>query len=273
MPGQLVDDDAIEAFARDGVIVLRGILNPDEVSLVGVGIDKALAAPSKRVKHVSDPDESGAFVEDFLRWSDVDEIKHLAFGSRVGEAAAALMDSMSARFYHDHLLVKEANTSQVTPWHQDQPYYNVEGTGISAWLPADPVPKDASPEFWAGSHLGPWRMPRSFLDKEANWFPEGSLAEIPNIEADRSAYDIRQWALQPGDAIFFSFLALHSAPGFPYEERRRALSLRYLGSDARHVVRSWATSPSFEGIADDLADGDSFDHPSFPLAWPRTEVS
>lgn len=269
MSGQLVDDDAIEAFARDGVIVLRGILTPDEVEQVGVGIDKALLTPGERVKQVSMTDEPGAFVEDFLRWRDVAEIEHLALRSRVGEAAAALMDSMSARFYHDHLLVKEPNTAQPTPWHQDQPYYNVEGTGISAWLPADVIPKDGSPEFWAGSHLGPWRMPRSFLDNEAKWFPEGSLAEMPDIDSDRSAYDIRQWALQPGDGIFFSFLTLHSAPGFPYEERRRALSLRYLGSDARFAPRPWTTSPSFDGLVDELSDGDSLDHPQFPLAWPR----
>ncbi len=31
-------------------------------------------------------------------------------------------------------------------------------------------------------------MPRSFLDAQAKWFPEGSLADIPDIEASRDRY-------------------------------------------------------------------------------------
>ena len=58
--------------------------------------------------------------------------------------AAALMLTPQVRFYHDHVLVKEGGTSQRTPWHQDQPYYNVDGRGVSAWIPVDPVPEGAA---------------------------------------------------------------------------------------------------------------------------------
>ena len=37
------------------------------------------------------------------------------------------MGSSVVRLYHDHMLVKEPGTKQETPWHQDQPYYNVDG--------------------------------------------------------------------------------------------------------------------------------------------------
>ncbi len=264
----MVDDAAIEAFARDGVVVVRGMLSHDEVESLAVGVEAALAHPSERAIVVSDGDDPGRFVEDFVRWTDVPQIAEVALGSAIPEAAAMLMDSLSARFYHDHILVKEAGTSQRTPWHQDQPYYNVDGRGISAWVPIDPIPRAGSPEFWAGSHLGPWMLPRTFLDNEAKWFPEGSLAELPDIEADRSAYDIRQWRLSPGDAVFFSFQAVHSAPGFPFEHRRRVVSFRYLSPEARHAVRRWKTSPDFPGLADELGDGAPFDHPMFPVAWP-----
>jgi len=78
MSGQLVEDDAIEAFARDGVIVLRGILSPAEIELLAVGIDKALAQPSEQLIKVGSPEVAGTFVEDFVRWRDVDEIKQVA---------------------------------------------------------------------------------------------------------------------------------------------------------------------------------------------------
>ena len=80
--------------------------------------------------------------------------------------------------------MKEAGTAQRTPWHQDQPYYNVDGHGVSAWIAVDPVPEDGSLELVAGSHRGPWLMPRTFLTRQARWFPEGSLAELPDIDAD-----------------------------------------------------------------------------------------
>jgi ectoine hydroxylase-related dioxygenase (phytanoyl-CoA dioxygenase family) len=263
----MVDDAAIEAFARDGVVVVRGIVTPVEIQLLAAAVDKILAEPSGRANVASRGDDPGCFVEDFCRWQDVPEIAQVALESALPRAAATLMDSTSARFYHDHILVKEAGTTQRTPWHQDQPYYNVDGRGISAWVPIDPIPKAGSPEFWAGSHLGPWMLPRTFLDQEAKWFPEGSLVEIPDIEADRSTYDIRQWQLSPGDAVFFSFQSVHSAPGFPFEHRRRVVSFRYLSAEARHAVRGWPTSPDFPGLADELADGAPMDHPLFPLAY------
>ena len=109
----------------------------------------------------------------------------------------------------------------------------VAGTkaGPSAWTPVDPVPAGGCLELVAGSHEGPWKMPRTFLDGKAKWFPEGALDELPDIEADRDAFDIRAAELAPGDAIFFDFLTIHGAPGFPFSGRRRVLSLRYLAGD------------------------------------------
>ena len=102
----------------------------------------------------------------------------------------------------------------------------------------DPVPEAEAWSWWP-AHRGPWLMPRTFLRKEARWFPEGSLAELPDIDADPGSFDIRRFGLEPGDAILFDFLTVHGAPGFPYPTRRRILSLRYLAADARHAPRAW----------------------------------
>ena len=110
--------------------------------------------------------------------------------------SAALMGSITVRLFHDHLLVKEPGTQQPTPWHQDQPYYNVDGVqNCSMWMPVDPVPLASTLEFLAGSHRGGWLMPRSFMDKQAKWFPEGTLHELPTIEGSRDDFDILGWAL------------------------------------------------------------------------------
>jgi ectoine hydroxylase-related dioxygenase (phytanoyl-CoA dioxygenase family) len=269
MDGAVIGD-AAAAFARDGVACVRGVLTSGELATAAAAIETVLAQPGPAALVASGPDDPGSFTEDFCRWREIPQIEALARHSAAPRIAAALMSTPQVRFYHDHTLVKEGGTRQRTPWHQDQPYYNVDGRGVSAWIPVDPVPEAGCLELVAGSHRGPWLMPRTFLDGQARWFPEGSLAELPDIEADRAAFDIRRFALQPGDAIFFDFLAVHGAPGFPFPGRRRVLSLRYLSAGARHAPRHWRTSPPFDGLDAELPDGAELDHPLFPVVWPPT---
>jgi ectoine hydroxylase-related dioxygenase (phytanoyl-CoA dioxygenase family) len=268
MEQMLADRAVAAAFARDGVACVRQVLDGGEVAAAAAAIDAVLARPSPLAQVASGADDPGAFTEDFCRWREIAQIEQLARHSRVPGVAAVLMATPRVRFYHDHVLVKEGGTEQRTPWHQDQPYYNIDGRGVSAWIAVDPVPEGGSLELVAGSHRGPWLMPRTFLRREARWFPEGSLAELPDIDADPGAFDIRRFALQPGDAIFFDFLTVHGAPGFPYSGRRRILSLRYLADDARHAPRAWRTSPPFDGLAAELPAGAVMDHPLFPVVWP-----
>ena len=49
------------------------------------------------------------------------------------------------------------------------------------------------------------------MDGQARWFPEGALADLPDIEADRGAFPIIGWELEPGDAVFFNMLTLHAS--------------------------------------------------------------
>jgi len=264
----VLGEEVAAAFARDGVVCVRSVLDPAEVALAAAAIETVLAHPGPLAQVASGPGDPGAFTEDFCRWQQVPGIEQLARHSQVPALAAALMGTPRVRFYHDHVLVKEGGTRQRTPWHQDQPYYNVDGPGVSAWIPVDPVPEDGCLELVAGSHRGPWLMPRTFLRGEARWFPEGSLAELPDIDADRGAFDIRRFSLAPGDAVFFDFLTVHGAPGFAHPGRRRVLSLRYLSAHARHAPRTWRTSPPFDGLDGQLPAGAPMDHPLFPVVWP-----
>ncbi|WP_374306539.1 phytanoyl-CoA dioxygenase family protein [Dongia sp.] len=257
----------IEDFRRDGVVCVRGLLNAQEIERCRAGIDENMAHPSERAKVASRPEDPGYFIEDFCNWQHIDAYRDVIFNSPAAAAAGLLMGSQTVRLYHDHLLVKEPNTRQKTPWHQDQPYYNIDGfQNCSMWAPMDPVPRAATLEFVAGTHKGPWLMPRSFMSNEAKWFPEGSLSDLPDIEADRSAFDILGWELEPGDVVFFHMLTLHAAGG-ARSGRRRVLSVRFLGDDVRHAPRQWKTSPSFPGLEAALPAGAPLDHPMFPILW------
>ncbi len=257
-------------FAADGAVCVRGAFTSDEVALATDAIEEVLADLSPTAKRAS-ADDDGAFVEDFCRWGDVAAIEELARTSSAAAIAAELTGSHTVRLYHDHVLVKEADTRQRTPWHQDLPYYNVDGRQlVSIWMPVDPVRRASSLELVAGSHLGPWYVPRTFLDGQARWFPEGTLADLPDVEGDPDAHRVLAWDLEPGDAVFFHMLSLHGAPGFTGPGRRRVLSLRFLGDDAVHAPRAWDTSPPFPGLADELPAGAPMDHPLFPVVWSAT---
>jgi ectoine hydroxylase-related dioxygenase (phytanoyl-CoA dioxygenase family) len=243
-------------YQRDGAVVLRGVLSAQQVERLKQGIEHNLAHLSPLAQVASPGDDPGKFVEDFCTWQSNPAYAEIMRDSALPAMAQALMQSQEVRVYHDHLLVKEPGTRQVTPWHQDQPYYNVSGRqNISFWIPVDPVPLESTLRLVAGSHAGTWYMPRTFRDNQAKWFAEGSLAELPAIDAQPDVFKQLAWALQPGDAVAFHMLTLHASSGVGPLSRRRVFSARFFGDDARHAVRPWRTSPPFAGLSERLADG------------------
>ncbi len=263
----MIPEHLVTEFQRDGAVCIRQLFRTDEVAELRAGIELNLAQLSPRAKVASGADDPGRFVEDFCTWRENSHYRNFIFDTQLAETAGRLMRSSSARLYHDHMLTKEPGTRQPTPWHQDQPYYNIEGRqNVSFWIPVDPVSRAWTLEFVAGSHLGPWLMPRSFMDSQAKWFPEGSLADLPDIEARRDEYPILGWELEPGDLVCFHMLTLHASPGVG-PQRRRVFSVRFLGDDITHAPRRWKTSPHFPGLSDELPVGAPMDHPLFPVVW------
>jgi len=182
----MIDQRLVEQYQRDGAVCIRQLFGRDEIATLRAGIDLNLSSLSPRAIVASAADDPGRFVEDFCNWQDNPHYRRFIFDSALAETAGRLMQSSTARLYHDHMLTKEPRTRQATPWHQDQPYYNIDGRqNVSFWIPVDPVSRDSTLELVAGSHLGAWLMPRTFMDAEAKWFPEGSLADLPNIDAAR----------------------------------------------------------------------------------------
>lgn len=265
-PLRPVRADEVAAYDRDGVVHLPGLFDPAWTRLMADAVDAAIAAPGPHGEDYVAPGGGGRFFGDLDLWRRHAPFRHFVLDSPAGEIAATIMGSSTATFFYDQLLVKEPGTAERTPWHQDQPYYNVDGLqNVSMWMPVDPVAAESTLEFLAGSHEQGWLLPRSFMDSQAKWFPEGSLSELPDIESDRSAHPILGWALEPGDVVMFHMLAVHHSYGVPGASRRRAFSLRFLGDDMTHAPRHWRTSPPFPGLEDELPAGAPMDHPLFPL--------
>ena len=160
-------EELVEDFRRDGAVALRGVFDPAALAVVREVTLTMLAEPSERAITASAPG-APAFVEDFCNWSRFPELVEVVRTSGLAATCAALMGSGTVRLYHDHVLNKEPGAGQPTPWHQDQPFYNVDGMqNVSVWIPIDAVDRATTLEFLAGSHDGTWYLPTTFYDKQA----------------------------------------------------------------------------------------------------------
>jgi ectoine hydroxylase-related dioxygenase (phytanoyl-CoA dioxygenase family) len=262
-----VDDALVQRYRRDGAVCVRGVFDDHQIGIIRDVVEAMLADPGPNGRVASRPGEP-EFFEDFCNWQRYPQLLDVIDAAGLPALCGALMGSPEVRLYHDHVLVKQPGAQQHTPWHQDQPFYNVEGRqNISAWIPVDAVARDTTLEFVAGSHDGMWYLPTTFLDQQAKWFPEGTLRPAPRIDEERERHRVLGWALEPGDVVLFHMLTLHAAAGNSMTHPRRALSLRFLGADMTHAPRPWTTSPPFPGLADELPAGAPMDHSLFPMLW------
>ncbi len=148
----MISQDLVDAYQTDGAVLLKGVL-ADWVEPLRRGIERNLAEPGPYQRVYTPKDGEGRFVGDYCNWARIPEYRDFVFNSPAAEIARRLMQSRTARFFHEHILVKEPGTREVTPWHHDQPYYCVDGTqNMSLWIPLDVVSRDICVEFVAGSH-------------------------------------------------------------------------------------------------------------------------
>lgn len=261
----MISEQQINDFQRDGAVLLRGVFT-DWVEEMRAGVDRNMSEPSEYASENAVTD--GRFFDDYCNWNRIPEFEHVIRNSPMAETAAKAMQSKTAQIFHDHVLVKEPGTPKPTPWHQDIPYYFVSGQQtVSFWIPLDPV-EDASLRLIAGSHkwkkmIRPvsWSDNGDFYAKQQDWTP------VPDPDANPDDSKVLEWAMQPGDAVLFDFRTAHGARGNLKSARRRALSIRWLGDDARYTERPGRTSPPFPGH--DMVEGQKLRDDWFPTIWPK----
>jgi len=265
MPHPLVTQQMIDTFQRDGVVLVKGLF-ADHVEALRRGVAANMADPGPYASNNEKAGESGRFFDDYCNWTRIPDFVEVVETSPVAEVAADLMRSGTVQMFHDHVLVKEPGTSMATPWHQDGPYYFVEGKQtVSFWSPLDPV-REATLRCVAGSHR--WEkevLPTRWVSEEGFFPDEGQYMPVPDPEAE--GMRIVEYEMEPGDAVAFNFRTLHGARGNTSAARRRAFSIRLVGDDARYVDRPGRTSPPFPGH--DMTPGQRLREDWFPEIWPR----
>jgi len=277
-----VTHEEVETFWADGVVCLRGVLPVSLVASLAEPVDVALtreqsADLTSMGRSLAESGHSvltdrgvggGRFVSGVDHWRHQPELRDFALASPLPALVGMLMRSTVVRLYEDSVLVKEPGALERTVWHQDLGYFHVDAEQLcTTWCPLDPVTEMTGGMVFArGSHRwGATFRPNLFVSPTP--IP-GTVGEsVPDVDALVAAGEVElvTFALEPGDVTVHHARTLHAAGGNrSTDTRRRAVSVRYCGDDARVLLRPGAPlKPSRRGLTDGMALPDD----EFPVAW------
>ncbi|MGS2722230.1 phytanoyl-CoA dioxygenase family protein [Porticoccus sp. GXU_MW_L64] len=273
----ILNQSQISEYKNNGVVFLPGLISSEWVERMLAVVKHQMNKPSNWANDSGRDGGEGRMFTDRYQWQKNPEINAYIHETPLAQAAAEAMESASARFYFDHILVKQPNTPNSTPWHQDAPYWPFDGKQIcSIWVAlTETTVEQSALEFVRGSHAtNKVFAPTSFNTSENNpnskWQESGDGEETPDIEKNRSAFDIVSWNVKPGDALLFSAWTLHGAQGNQSNTHMRAaISTRWLGDDAIWQP-SPGTDPTVQQKDVSVEPGQlAHDDKVFPKIWPR----
>ncbi len=273
MANTMVTDEHVATFATDGVVKIAGAVDPSFIDDVLGVADEQLAEPGEWVTDTNPgATENRLFTTRYL-WPTNDAVRRFAFDSGVAGIAGQLMGATSTRLYFDHLLIKEPDTVNPTPWHQDIPYWPFLGKQIcSVWVAcSDATVDESSLEFVRGSHRwDAYYAPEAFGDSAKAWVDDFDGERCPDVEAARDEFDIVGFDVEAGDAIAFSSWIVHGARGNGGGRRRVALSTRWLGDDSTWHPHPGCDPTVTENDTTAVAGQYPADDERFPIGWQRS---
>lgn len=268
-PARPITDADVEAYERDGVVCLRGVLDAEWCRMLH---DAAMQAMTSGRGRVREPKvDQGRFYSSVYQ-SDFDpRIARLRDRSPAPVVAATLMRCDRVRFFYDQLFIKLPGTQAPTPWHNDLPFWPFRGEHlVSLWIALTPVTTATSGvRYVAGSHR--WnKWFRAVTPDYDPRFVDESLETCPDYGAGEGGPAVRllAWDMQPGDVLCHHPLTVHGAgANTSATQPRIGLSIRYAGRDVR-----WDPRPQAMKLRRDpgVAPGEyPDDDVALPPVWER----
>lgn len=256
----LVSVAEIADLERDGVVLLKDRVDSAWQARLCQAVERSLA-------------KSERYFWRYMNWQEDPDFNAFCQRSNLPAIAAALQHSDRANLLYDQVFVKEPGSASATGWHNDQPYWPVEGWDVvSLWVALDPVTTDnGALEFIRGSHK--WdRWFEPFIANEKGGYGHVVPAKdprhepLPDFDAERDRHEILSFPMAPGDVLAFHGLIVHGAQANVSTTRRRGYAVRYTGDRARYAP-GVATNDFL--MNPDLKPGDPMDSALFPLVYSR----
>jgi ectoine hydroxylase-related dioxygenase (phytanoyl-CoA dioxygenase family) len=260
-----------ETLARDGVVQLKGIFEPEWVDLLAVGIQRNLGTPGPyfRTLYAGTDRE---MLTDHSNFRCIPEYQILLRDSPIVDTVAGVLQTENLWLFFDQIWVKEPGAERRTPWHQDATSWVAAGEHrCGFWMSIDPLEAHESLEFVRGSHKGPIHAGTAleYGNDTKPYYPDSDWPPLPDIESDRASFDIVSFNHEPGDAILFHPATLHG--GGAGGGRRRTLSLRFFGDKSYYEPRPGVPSPQVPGVAATHKSGDPLRSAWFPKVLPKPD--
>ncbi|WP_423910097.1 phytanoyl-CoA dioxygenase family protein [Candidatus Spongiihabitans sp.] len=256
-----ITPQVVQDFAEHGVVLLRRVIAPAWIEKLRIGIEKNIAEPTARGR-IWDRDDNGRVCfYDSQAWQRIAEYRKFVEQSPIAEIAARVMNSDRVNFFFDAVFVRTPGAQFRTPFHQDEPYWSVEGFDTcTIWMPLVPVEKESALEFVRGSH----RWNRCFRQTDFGALtgderdqridsPDDQYELFPDIEGDRGKYEILSWDMLPGDCTIFNGRVIHGGSGNLSRDRDlKVFSTKWLGDDVRICFRKEGMDPDHSQIMTQL---------------------
>ena len=255
----------INDYQNNGVLIIKDIFK-DWIEPLRKGFQKVLDQPSKHGRENVD-DNNGRFFEDYCNWERIEEFKKCIFNSHGAKIVAEATNSNSVQLFHEHIFIKEPGTNKETPWHQDMPYYCLDGNDTgSFWIPLDDVDEENNIKFILGSNKWPKLIRPTKWSNNQSWYKDNSnFMDLPTLDKIKEHILIPKLCL--GDAVLFNFKTVHGSTGNNSSKIRRAFSMRFIGDDVTYFDRKGPTSPPYDGI--NLKTGDLLREDWFPRIFNK----
>lgn len=254
-------------FHEDGVVALRGVVDEHWLGVLADAVEADIANPGPYYHGYEPEDGQGRFHGNLRTWQAHEGFRAFCCDSPMPALAAEILDSKKINLLYDQLFVKEPGTTNPTRWHNDQPYWPMDGYQvITLWVALDKTTHDSGAlEFIRGSHK--WDrffQPEPFGKNETRPYEQNPEYEaMIDVESARDEYDIITFDLEPGDVYAFHALTVHAAGGnHSRTRRRRGYAVRYTGDDVTYSTRLGVNA----GLrAPELNHGDPLDSETYPV--------
>jgi len=266
---------ARETYNRDGVVLLPGALDAYAMAETLKAYEWSLANPGPAASRIPQNEGQGLFYQDLYNPNCLTAYRHMLETSCAADVVAQIWGKPDVWFMYEQVFLKEGGDARRTPWHQDSSYLSVAGDDLAVmWITFDAMEAKDSLEFIRGSHKGVLYNGSSFQlgDDTAPLHASDKVPRLPDIEANRAAYDIVSWSHQPGDIVLFHPATLHGGAPTRVGQRRRTLTLRFFGETAYYDQRPGPAGPPAPGLHD-LTQGAPFRNDAFLKLRPRAQES
>ena len=272
---QILNDNEIELFKRDGAVFLRNKFDIKWIELLRSGINKAKNNPSPRfTNHTTDPNLP-CYLEDFWTWNLHKEFENFVFNSPTAKIASELLDAKQINLVMDNWFFREAGSTSKPPFHHDISYFDFEGSMCVLWIPLEPVRKEDSIAWIKGSHLWDKLFLRTrFKDGHKVDGAEGVVNGVkyeltPDIISNKENYEFLEWDLEVGDCVYFDIRTLHGAlyETTPKSDINR-FTLRMAKENSKIIYRGdWAREERSIMEANGYKNGDDLSGKMFPTLY------